>query len=406
MDTQKLFFNSVLSPTLQDIKSKIICLNSKKYNIYVPFSFLEKNINPKIPISQRSKDSSRVDSFLEFLENEYKKTKEIPDLNNIHICLFNNQFYLIDGQHRYTALSVFFEKNKKLKDHYYLMPSIYFVENKKEIKVITNRINNIFISEEYLVLDEEDNDDYDIDSVKTHIEMKITEKYSTYISDSTQCKLPRFHLSHFKDYVFHQYPKWNAIKILDEIEKLNNDYEKEYLQHNIEYYQKVNELATKKNVKPFYLSKVINEYQHIINPKNSHKRIKVSAAMRSSLWNKYFEDETNKGNCVLCQCELKMSQYHVSHILSLKENGTYHQDNLTIMCSKCNTSLGAQNLNDYLQEYGITPSQKYIDITGYEKKIEEKDEIKNIEEGNKVKRVRKKKEIEKEELQNEDNMII
>ncbi len=391
MDTQKAFFNSILFLTLQDPKSKIICMNSKKYNIYIPFSLLQNNINPIIPISQRSKDSSRVDSFVEFLEDEYKKTKVIPDLNNIHICLFNNRFYLIDGQHRYSALTTFFEKNKKCKkEDYYLMPSIYFVENKKEMKMITSRINNIFVSEEYLVLDEDDNDDYDIDNVKTHIEMKIKELYGNYISESTQCRIPRFHLSHFKDYIFDKYPKWNAIKILDEIEKLNKEYGQEYQQHNVPYYNSVNELATKKNVVPFYLSKIINEHHNNINPKNSHKRIKVSAAMRASLWNKYYGDETNKGTCILCKCELKMSQYHVSHIQSLKENGTYNQDNLTIMCSKCNTSLGSKNLNDYLQEYGIVPTKRYIELNNW--KVENKVQIETNIETKVTKRVRKKRE--------------
>lgn len=388
MDTQKAFFNAIISPTLQDIKSKIICINQKKYNIYIPFSFLQNNINPIIPSSQRSKDSSRVDSFVDFLEDEYKKTKVIPDLNNLHICLFNNRFYLIDGQHRYSALTTFFEKNKKCKkEDYYLMPSIYFVENKKEIKLITSRINNIFVSEEYLVLDEDDNDDYDLDSVKEHIEMKIKELYGAYISESTQCRIPRFHLGHFKDYIFDKYPKWNAIKILDEIEKLNNQYAEEYEQHNVPYYNIVNELALKKKVIPFYLSKIINEHQNTINPKNSHKRIKVSAAMRASLWNKYFDDETNKGECILCQCELKMSQYHVSHIQSLKENGTYNQDNLTIMCSKCNTSLGSKNLNDYLKEYGITPSKKYMELNNW-------NDINKTETKKREKREKKKEEVQ------------
>ena len=397
MEEQKEYFNILLSKILYDTKSKIICMNPKKYNIYIPFSFLQNNIKPIIPISQRSKDSSRVDSFVEFLEDEYKKTKVISDLNNLHICLLNNRFYLIDGQHRYTALSTFFEKNKKFKkDEYYLMPSIYFVENKKEMKILASRINNIFVSEEYLVLDEDDNDDYDVDNVKEHIEMKVTEKYNHYISESTKCRIPRFHLGHFKDYIFDKYPKWNAIKILDEIEKLNNQYGLEYQQHNVPYYNTVNEIAIKKNIRPFYLSKIINEHQNNMNPKNSHKRIKVTAAMRSSLWNKYFCDETNKGECVLCKCELKMSQYHVSHIQSLKENGTYNQDNLTIMCSKCNTSIGSKNLNDYLKEYGITPSKKYIELNNLNNLNKNNTNNKNniILETNvcdKPKRVRKKK---------------
>lgn len=392
MEEQKEYFNILLSKILYDTKSKIICMNPKKYNIYIPFSFLQNNIKPIIPISQRSKDSSRVDSFVEFLEDEYKKTKVISDLNNLHICLLNNRFYLIDGQHRYTALTLFFEKNKKLKkEDYYLMPSIYFVEDKKEMKMITSRINNIFVSEEYLVLDEDDNDDYDIDTIKTHIELKIKELYGVYISESTQCRIPRFHLSHFKDFIFDKYPKWNAIKILDEIEKLNNQYGQEYQQHNVPYYNTVQELAIKKKVAPFYLSKIINEHHNNINPKNSHKRIKVSAAMRSSLWNKYYGDETNKGECILCKCELKMSQYHVSHIQSLKENGTYNQDNLTIMCSKCNTSIGSKNLNDYLQEYGIVPSKKYM-------------ELNNLNE-NKIS-VTKKVRGKKEEVDNNSNQLM
>lgn len=412
MADQISFLNAILSPTIQDPKSKMIPMNSKKYNIYVSFTFLQKNIDPQIPISQRSKDSDRIDTFVKFIENEYKKTKEIPDLNTLHIGLYKNRFYLMDGQHRWTSLCVFFEKNKKLKDNYYLMPSIYLVESKKEMKIIASRINNIFVSEEYLALDEEDEDEYDYDETKEHVEKKIKEKYNDYISDSTRCRSPRFHLSHFKDYVFDHYPRWNGVRILDEIEKLNKTYEKEYKQHDVPYYNAVNEIVEKKKLQPFFLSRVINEYQNIINPKKSHKRIKVNQAMRMSLWNRYFYDETEQGECVLCNCKLKMSQYHVSHIQSLKENGTYDQSNLTIMCSKCNTSLGSKNLNDYMRENGVTPSQRYRELNKWEEKVEklnEKDLKKTIEEtAEKSKRTRKKKDVKEkeEETLNEDHDIV
>ena len=77
-----------------------------------------------------------------------------------------------------------------------------------------------------------------------------------------------------------------------------------------------------------------------------------------------------------------MSQYHVSHIQSLKENGTYNQDNLTIMCNQCNTSLGSKNLNDYFKETGIIPSKRYIELNNWN---ENKVQIENEKKSNQLK---------------------
>jgi hypothetical protein len=137
-------------------------------------------------------------------------------------------------------------------------------------------------------------------------------------------------------------------------------------------------------------------------------RIKISLYQRRAIWNRYFKDETNIGLCSICSCSLKMSMFHVGHIRSVQSSrnegaGAGNADtvsvnsieNMTVLCSACNTSLGPKNVFDAIMENGLTNSFMYDDARRYhEQKRQEEDERDRVlkTEENKGKRMKKKKE--------------
>lgn len=405
---QNTLLNKIGMQIVQDGRSRIIPLNSKKYCLYAPFSFYENVLELQTPYSfERTQDIEKITNMVSFLEDEYKNKKEIPDLDMIHLASLGNHLYIIDGVHRYTSISTFFTNYKRQRDNYYILSTIYIVDSQVEIKNIVNRINTNHEKDSYLVLNEED-ENTDEEKME-YIERKIKEKYSKYVSANENCRSPRFHMKLLLDYVSDKFRKMNGIKIMEEIEKLNNSFGEEYRQHDVPFYREANDVIKEnENMSPFYLSKELNGYRIMKNTEEREGRVKILSYQRRSLWNKYFEDETNIGRCAYCSCQLKMSQMHIGHIQSVQSSregagngptGVNSIDNMTILCSACNTSLGSKNVYDAIIEDNITNSFIYMDAKRYydEKRREEEERMKiQRSDENKVRRMKKRKDEGKE----------
>ena len=137
-------------------------------------------------------------------------------------------------------------------------------------------------------------------------------------------------------------------------------------------------------------------------------RINISKHQRKAIWIRYFGDESNIGRCVMCSCELKMSQFHVAHIRSVQSSrnegigacnsgaiGVNSIENMTTSCSSCNQSLGSKHLFEAIIENGYINSFMYDDARRYhEQKRQEEEERERVlkTEENKGKRTKKKKE--------------
>lgn len=347
-------FNTILnSKGIYKFNEKqIIRKSSKKYFLFIPLSFLIKELKVEIPLSQRSKVEERVDYFESYLEEEYKKTKEIPDLNVLSLGFYKSSFYIIDGQHRYTALKNFFEKNKKVMKDYYVMTVTYLIDNKKGFKQIMHQINNNFISEEYLFTITEDDDEEELMEDKRNAVIQYMEKnYKIYLSEKLNCRPPFINISIFMEYLFNLYPKCSTYKLLMNIEKINKELEEEYKREDLEFYNRIQQLVgEKKEIKPFFLGKVLYEEAKIKSETLKIGRIKFGKAVRKKLWSYYFKSELYEGECMNCgQHGLKMSEYDISHIQSIKNGGSNEIHNLIILCSTCNKSIGGSNIYEHPQ---------------------------------------------------------
>ncbi len=383
-------------------EKQIIRKNAKKYFLYIPFNFLLRDLKTEIPLSQRTKVEERVEYFNLYIEEEYKKTKEIPDLNVLSIGFFKNSFYILDGQHRFSAISSFYEKNKKAMKDYYVMTTFYLIDTKKEFKQIMSQINNNFVSEEYLFqITEDDGDEELIEDKKEAIKNYMEKNYKIYLSEKLNCRPPFINLSILCEYLFNLYPKMSSYKMMLKIEQINKELEEEYKKTDIEFYHRIQGfIENKKDMKLLFLGKILNEEARIKLETMKQGRIRFTKALRKKLWSLYFKDETHYGQCFNCGCEkLKMSEYHISHKQSIKNGGTNEVANLIILCSTCNTSIGGTNLYDHPQV-----SQKDI-----EERIERVLKIRNQmdkDEDEEEEKMEKKKPVKKTIKKEESNVLI
>jgi 5-methylcytosine-specific restriction endonuclease McrA len=81
------------------------------------------------------------------------------------------------------------------------------------------------------------------------------------------------------------------------------------------------------------------------------KRKAIPKAVKSTLWNIHFTENNAKGECKVCNKEIKMTDFDAGHIIAVANGGSNNLDNLMPVCSLCNKSMGVQNLNEFKKLY-------------------------------------------------------
>jgi 5-methylcytosine-specific restriction endonuclease McrA len=85
---------------------------------------------------------------------------------------------------------------------------------------------------------------------------------------------------------------------------------------------------------------------------------KIPASVKNTLWSQNFPNVL-EGKCKCCQTEvISRNNFDCGHIISEKEGGKIHLDNLKPICRSCNSSMGTQNMTDYMKKYGFDKISK------------------------------------------------
>ena len=77
----------------------------------------------------------------------------------------------------------------------------------------------------------------------------------------------------------------------------------------------------------------------------------IPKTVRIALWENHFTDDNAKGNCNVCRCEIKISNFEAGHIVSRAKGGSDNLSNLLPLCSLCNKSMGTENLLEFKRKY-------------------------------------------------------
>lgn len=81
------------------------------------------------------------------------------------------------------------------------------------------------------------------------------------------------------------------------------------------------------------------------------KRKAIPKAVKTTLWNIHFTENNAKGECKVCNKEIKMTDFDAGHIVAVANGGSNNLDNLIPVCNLCNKSMGVQNLNEFKKLY-------------------------------------------------------
>lgn len=86
---------------------------------------------------------------------------------------------------------------------------------------------------------------------------------------------------------------------------------------------------------------------------------RIPAALRTKVWNTNISEETKIGKCNVCDVKINFDNFHCGHVISEHNGGEVKLDNLKPLCMLCNTSMGKNNMNDFIELYGFKNTEQF-----------------------------------------------
>ena len=346
---------------------KINFYELSKYNITIP------NIQRILDID---KINNIVNYQIDFLKNN--SIFNILGLININYNKEDKTYYLIDGQHRYSAL----EKLFNLGHNPYFFIELVYVNNFNELKNNYNLINkNTPLPE----LPENIN--------KTLIEtsaMYFKNKYTELWSKTSRSNRPHIYFDYFLEAIAVLYNELTNVNIIINnsqdlnsiIESYNNKLgnwsrknfpESSSITDNM--YNKCEKwnfyLGLFKHISDKYRYKwvknIIYEYTGEIITNNNKKKNYIPKKLKIDIWNKYIGEDKRNTKCICCNVtQIDVMDFHAGHIISEKHGGLINIDNIIPICSQCNTSMNSEDMDLYIKNYYPQNYNTFLNVTNLE----------------------------------------
>jgi len=310
-----------------------------KYSLEITGNLINNYI---IPNCQRPIHPERLASLS---NNIYLKFNPITPL---YFCVYNNNRYIIDGQHRLLIYQKFNLIDKKI-------PIIdIYIDKEEDIYEYFKLINDTMpLHEMYTSLD--------VVLSKKEI---ILEVYNYFLENYPKTfkykgkQRPYLCQNTFLDqlneiYDNELYNITNSRTLIDLIENLNQIYSTK----DINYFPKKGKTNNKNIIDTLqkhnclYLGMVPNDWpNHLIKVPEYISESEITQAFRQAVWIKYVGKEYTS----LCLCcgsnEITVHNFECGHIISRKNGGDITINNIVPICSFCNRAMGAMHMLEFMQK--------------------------------------------------------
>lgn len=89
--------------------------------------------------------------------------------------------------------------------------------------------------------------------------------------------------------------------------------------------------------------------EYIIDPKEGTKRKTIPSSIKPQIWETYISKKDRIGKCFCCRTkDIYSDDYEAGHVISDKDGGKWEIKNLRPVCSKCNKSMGKENMYKFI----------------------------------------------------------
>jgi hypothetical protein len=88
--------------------------------------------------------------------------------------------------------------------------------------------------------------------------------------------------------------------------------------------------------------------------KEKQKKKIIPLALRRNVWNKHIGEEIGKTLCLCCKLSnISQMNFSCGHIISETNGGEINLENLKPICVSCNSSMGTQNMDEFIKIYKL-----------------------------------------------------
>ena len=346
-------------------------LNLKRYKTF-NFQFMSveqliRNINTKIlikPECQRAIDRQQVGEIFNYQVKHYSKYGEFFFTSPITLAKLQDNYYIVDGQHRLACLEMINNSREYTNDF--------------EIPVVILKIENMQeLDDKYIAINQNrpvplPKDIKDWKQFGGYVDTFLTNNYSCYFSKAERPKSSNFNKEKLLEYInkeeISKLVDFNHQKFIEEIKVLNifylqghDFYLKPYFNTNLN--KQISNAKEKQKENIFILGIFKNfEWVHRIVEKISKNieyenmnhlplnfREKIKKNTRRQVWNKYFTGSLI-GNCFTCCNEIDYDSFECGHVKALFYGGLTNVSNMEPICGQCNREMGVKNLYEFKKE--------------------------------------------------------
>ena len=338
----------------------------------------------KKPEIQRIIDNQKVDDIVK-AQLEFYSEKNYFNFNccsplNIHFL--NDNYWLIDGQHRFKALEDLFYNHK----HNILVYVLFiFVDNRKDLENNYEMINKNTPLPDFSLFPHIN------ENIPKNVAYNFKKKYSNekIWSSNINHRRPKINYNKLQETLAFLTLK---LKIEDtkylerlitnlnyKLSKQNDDFFLNKLDCNenmIETARKYNMfLGLFKNNNNnddnnnnnncgyewslFLIDENENENIDINNynfnslsKSDKYIKKKIPKKIKDECWDHYIGKDIGESLCLVCRKEsINSKHFTAGHIISEKKGGKCNVNNIVPICNQCNLSIGTKDMNDYIKEH-------------------------------------------------------
>ena len=317
-----------------------------------------------IPNFQRLINPNKINDIVEYQLNYFKENNQFNFLGVIHIVEFleknQKEYLLIDGQHRFQAAKTLAQKHA----HYANLDIEWIITDNQDQLIenyqIINKNTTLPTFASFLT--------------KTKSE-KITkyffQEHNQAFADLVKTKRPKISFVFFQDAIAYLCDKLiensenEIIKFIEDYNQSIKSWDPEIFKNKFslsnESYEKMKKweffLGAFKHEDEVYhyefIKKIHEEKTGVtVTRAKKKKKKKINNALKKQSWNKYIGQEVGQVFCIVCNHNfISQHSFEAGHIISEKNNGPGHLDNILPICSDCNRSMGSTNMENYIQQY-------------------------------------------------------
>lgn len=320
-------------------------------------------ISIKNPDFQRCRDYGKVEKIIEYQTENFKKYKSFKFIGIMSLVKFEDNYYLIDGQHRYAAM-IKLIKDIPVSVSEECNVEIIEVKTKESMKECYDLINKHTPLPDFDLMISHKNKSI-IEVVFNHFRINYPDLWS----EKSRCNRPSIYTNSFQESLEYMITKIMLVtseELIQAIEIYNKNISRYDNLSNI--LKNISEPMYKKAKKMnFYLGlfpyDTLQEYKFDwvkniilhINPTAKIKTIrkakqKISKKLKNTVWEHYFSLQQGEKICPVCnQDKIWMNDFECGHINPESNGGTNDLNNLLPICKGCNSSMGKTHMEDFIK---------------------------------------------------------